>query len=155
MRYFIISIFLLLFSSTSFADAINLKKISYPLKKLDVTTNVIISDNGRIDYSNRISNGNRAEGFHILTTVTLKDSKGNVLRKLVGKKGINASYGGRTVVIKPTKTFEMDKNLVKLIDKSNSTIVHDRVSGDFKLPDEKEIEKALKIGKYILTVFGG
>lgn len=129
----LIGLFLFLLSTYSIADAINLQKISYPAEKLGAQTDVTISENGRIDYKNRYSNGNKWTGYHVLTAIVLKDEKGNIFHVIYEKKGLNAGYLKTEVQISHG-IDQIDARLVSKIDVAKSMITHDRVGADALIP---------------------
>lgn len=147
MKKFIATLLLLSVSSVTLAGFSLPQKVSYPADGLDVTTNVHISDNGSVNYSNRLSNGNRWTGYHVLTTINLKDSKGNILHTMSNKKGMNAGYMKTEIVIDNYHS-SIPPELVPKVDKGASQIIHQRVGGGDRT---NEIEKA---GKVICNILG-
>lgn len=79
----------------------------YPDKKQDITATVTLDSSGEITFVTRFSNGKRVDGDHFFAKLVLVDTNSNVVAVSQIKRGLNASFGGKTVV----KTASKSANL--------------------------------------------
>lgn len=84
--------------------------------KRDAESFMILYDNGNLVLRSRYSNGRRLAGIHFKTEVIFYSAVGKVLFAGQQGAGLNATHGGKTVVVHVSEKHTLNKNLAAQVD---------------------------------------